>query len=282
MDIDQARTFLAIAASGSFIEAARRLHVTQSTVSARMQRLEDELGARLFVRNRAGAVLTVSGRRFNDYAKRLLLTAEQARHHVGLPSRYEATLRIGARIALWENFLGTWVAWMRAVHPHVALRAGIGFEEDLMRDLIEGALDIGLMYTPSHSPGLIVEHLFEETLMLVSSRPDDTGPGDDYIYVEWGAAFDIQHARSYPDIEPPPRVVNIGWLALRLITEDGGSCYLPARMALPMIKQGHLHAVDGAPRYALPVYVVYPKQTDNPTLAMALQGLREQSRALAA
>ena len=55
MDIDQARTFLAIAASGSFIEAAQRLHVTQSTVSARVQRLEDELGSRLFVRNRAGA-----------------------------------------------------------------------------------------------------------------------------------------------------------------------------------------------------------------------------------
>ena len=47
MDIEQARTFLAIAAHGSFLEAAGRLHVTQSTVSARIQHLEADLGARL-------------------------------------------------------------------------------------------------------------------------------------------------------------------------------------------------------------------------------------------
>lgn len=87
MDIDQARTFLAITANGSFLEAARQLHLTQSTVSARIRRLEDELGARLLVRNRAGASLTPAGRQFLDYAKRLVLTAEQARDEVGLPER---------------------------------------------------------------------------------------------------------------------------------------------------------------------------------------------------
>ena len=54
MDIEQARTFLTIAANGSFQEAARQLHLTQSTVSARIQRLEADLEARLFVRNRSG------------------------------------------------------------------------------------------------------------------------------------------------------------------------------------------------------------------------------------
>jgi len=63
MDIDQARTFLAIAAHGSFLEAAKRLHVTQSTVSARIHNLESDLGAQLFVRNRSGASLTSAGRR---------------------------------------------------------------------------------------------------------------------------------------------------------------------------------------------------------------------------
>jgi DNA-binding transcriptional LysR family regulator len=93
MDIDQARTFLAITAHGSFLEAARQPRLTQSTVSARIRRLEEELGARLIVRNRSGASLTLSGRRFLEYAKRLVLTAEQARHDVGLRGRYRATLR---------------------------------------------------------------------------------------------------------------------------------------------------------------------------------------------
>jgi DNA-binding transcriptional LysR family regulator len=66
---------------------------------------------------------------------------------------------------------------MRRVAKDIAIRSEIGFEEDLMRNLIEGMLDIGLMYTPSHSPGLIVEHIFDETLVLVSSRQDDVEPG---------------------------------------------------------------------------------------------------------
>ncbi|MDR3394362.1 MAG: LysR family transcriptional regulator [Parasulfuritortus sp.] len=278
MDIDQARTFLAIAAYGSFLDASRHLNLTQSTVSARIQRLEDELGVRLFVRNRSGATLTTGGRRFDEYAKRLVLTAEQARHHVGLPSRYRATVRIGGRIALWEGLLPNWVGWMRNQAPDVAIHAEIGFEEDLMRRLIEGTLDIGLMYSPSHSPGLIVEHLFDENLILVSSRPEDTRPGDDYIYVEWGPAFEIQHALSYPDLEPPPQVVNIGWLGVQLILANGGSCYLPERMAGPLIAAGRLHAVTGAPRYAHPTYLVYPKESDNPVAPQALDGLRALAR----
>ena len=274
MDIDQAKTFLAIAASGSFQAASEHLHVTQSTVSARIQRLEEALGVRLFARNRSGASLTTAGRRFVEYAKRLVLTAEQARHHVGLPSRYCATLRIGGRTALWEGLLPAWLRWMREQTKDVAIHAEIGFEEDLMRRLIEGTLDIGLMYTPSHSPGLVVEHWFDEMLVLVSSRPDVTRPGDDYIYVEWGAAFDIQHTRSHPDLEPPPLTVNIGWLGVQLMLANGGTCYLPSRMAKPLIESGRLYVVTDVPRYPLSVYMVYAKETDNPVIRQALDGLR--------
>lgn len=275
MDIDQARTFLAITAHGSFLEAARQLHVTQSTVSARIQRLEEELGNRLFVRNRAGASLTPAGRRFLDYAKRLVLTADQARSDVGLPERYRASLRVGGRIALWEGFLPQWVGWMRQQAQDVVVRSEIGFEEDLMRHLIEGALDIGLMYTPSHSPGLVVEHLFDETLVLVSSRPDDSGPGEDYIYIEWGPGFYAQHAQSYPDLEGPPQIANIGWLGIQLVRSNGGSCYLPARMAETYISSGQLYRVKDSPTYPHPAYMVYPRNSDNPVLQQALDGMRE-------
>jgi DNA-binding transcriptional LysR family regulator len=280
MDIAQARTFLAIAAHGSFLEAARQLHLTQSTVSARIQRLEAELGARLFVRNRSGASLTSSGRRFQQHAKRLVLTEEQARHDVGLPGRYRATIRIGGRIALWEGYLPQWTGWMRNVASDIAIRSEIGFEEDLMRRLIEGMLDIGLMYTPSHSPGLIVEHLFDERLVLVSSRRDDVKPGEDYIYVDWGPGFYAQHAQSYPDLEQPSQVVNIGWLGVQLILSNGGSCFLPARMAEPFIASGQLHRVTGSPEYIHPAYMVYPRETDNEVLELAVEGMKKLANEL--
>jgi DNA-binding transcriptional LysR family regulator len=52
MDTELARTFLVVIATGSFVAASQRLHVTQSTLSTRIQRLEETLGAELFVRNK--------------------------------------------------------------------------------------------------------------------------------------------------------------------------------------------------------------------------------------
>ena len=275
MDIDQAKTFLAIAAHGSFLEAAKRLHVTQSTVSARIQNLESELGARLFVRNRAGASLTSAGRRFMQHAKSLVLTVEQARHDVGLPSRYRATVRIGGRIALWEDFLPSWVGRMRSLAPDVSIQSEIGFEEDLMRRLVEGTLDIGVMYTPSHAPGLIVEHLFDETLVMVSTKPDTRWPGDDYVYVEWGPGFYAKHRESFPDLARPPQVVNIGWLAIQLILANGGSCFLPIRMARSLIQAGRLYQVASAPEFPHPAYMVFPREADSEVIQQAVEVLRE-------
>lgn len=274
MDIEQARTFLAVAAHGSFLEAARRLHVTQSTVSARIRGLEDSLGVRLFVRNRAGATLTPSGRRFMRHAKTLVLTVEQARHDVGLPSRFRASIRVGGRIALWDDFLPRWVGVLRASAPDISIHSEIGFEEDLMRRLVEGTLDIGVMYTPSHAPGLVVEHLFDETLVMVSTRQGTRLPGDDYIYVEWGPGFYARHREHYPDLEHPPQVVNIGWLGVQLMLANGGSCYLPQRMARPLLAQGSAFAVADAPEFAHPAYMVFPREPDNEALEQAIESLR--------
>lgn len=281
MDIEQARTFLAIAAHGSFIAAASQLHLTQSTVSARMQRLEEALNVRLFVRNRSGASLTPAGQRFLEYAKRLVFTAEQAIHDVGASSRYRATLRVSGRIALWEGFLPQWVGWMRRANPDVAIRTEIGFEDDLIRRLIEGTLDIGVMYTPSQQPGLVVEHLFNERLILVSSQAGVHEPSEQYIHVDWGPSFHAQHRQSFPGMEKPALVANIGWLAIQLVLANGGCCFLPVRLAQPLLQAGQLFPVVSAPEYDHPAYMVYPQKADSMVLEQAVQGLREVAQPLA-
>jgi DNA-binding transcriptional LysR family regulator len=84
MDTELARTFLTVVASGSFVTAAERIHVSQSTVSTRIQTLEEQLGCVLFVRNKAGTVLTAAGRQFQRHASTLVRTVEQAKHDVGI------------------------------------------------------------------------------------------------------------------------------------------------------------------------------------------------------
>ena len=99
MDTELARTFLTVVATGNFVSAAERLHVTQSTVSARIHALEEQLGCTLFVRNKAGTTLTPAGRQFQKHASTLVRTVEQARHDVGVPRGFRAALTIGTA---WE------------------------------------------------------------------------------------------------------------------------------------------------------------------------------------
>ena len=60
---------------------------------------------------------------------------------------------------------------MRAARPEISVRAESGLEPELMQGLIEGRIDIGVMYTPQNRPGLKLEQLFEEKLVMVSTDP---------------------------------------------------------------------------------------------------------------
>jgi DNA-binding transcriptional LysR family regulator len=275
LDTEFARTFLTVIAAGNFIGAAERLHVTQSTVSARIRALEVQLGCKLFVRNKAGTTLTPAGRQFQRHAGALVRTVQQARHDVGVPLGFRAAITVGGRFGLWEQLLLKWLPWMRAAAPDISVRAEIGMEADLMLGLIEGRLDIGVMYTPQSRPGLKVETLLEERLVLVSTKPASrTEPGPGYVYVDWGPEFYAKHSASFPDYGGPALAANVGWLGLRHILENGGAGYFPLRLVRPHFESGRLVAVRGAPEFSLPAYVVYPAEGDPELLGKALDGIR--------
>ena len=275
MDTELARTFLVVIASGSFVAAAHRLHVTQSTVSTRIQRLEELLGAELFVRNKAGTTLTAAGRQFQRHAALLTRTVEQARQEIGIVSGYRATLTVGGRIGLWEDLMLRWLPIFASLAPDVAVRALIGFEEELMQSLIDGRADIGVMYTPQSRPGLSVEPLLEEQLVMVSTRADaQHAPGNDYIYVDWGPEFFAQHSLAFPDFTGAALTVNIGWLGLQRLLAFGGTGYFPARMLREHELNGRLHRVAGVPEFRLPAYLCFPTRVSSEPLALALDTIR--------
>lgn len=276
MDTELARTFLVVIAAGSFVEAAERLHVTQSTVSMRIQRLEQTLGAELFVRNKAGTTLTSAGRQFQRHAVLLTRTVEQARQEIGIVSGFRATLTVGGRIGLWEDLLLRWLPIFAQLAPDVAVRALIGFEEDLMQALIDGRANIGIMYTPQARPGLTVELLLEERLVMVSTRATPPAePQRDYVYVDWGPEFFAQHTLAFPNFSGAALTVNIGWLGLQRILAFGGSGYFPARMLREHEVAGRLHRVAGAPEFRLPAYLCFPAEVeDSAALALALDTIR--------
>lgn len=276
MDTELARTFLIVVAAGNFIKAAERLYVTQSTVSTRIRALEESLGTTLFVRNKAGTTLTPSGRRFQKHAAILIRTLEQAHQEAGIPEGYKAALTVGGRFGLWEQLLLTWLGWMRTHAKNISLRAQVGFEEDLMHHLVEGSVDIGIMYAPQSRPTLTVEPLLEENLVLVSTDPEPKKiPGEDYVYIDWGPEFYSKHKINFPEFGTAPLVANIGWLGLQYILSNGGAGYFPIRIVNPYLEAGELTAVPGAPSFILPAYMVYPSEHDPDSLGVALSGMRQ-------
>jgi DNA-binding transcriptional LysR family regulator len=265
---------LSVVAAGSFVKAAERLFVTQSTVSARIHALEEHLRCQLFVRNKDGTTLTAAGRQFQKHAVSLMRTLEQARQDVGVPQGYRASLTVGARIGIWDSLLLRALAEIRAGVPDVALRAEIGLEEDLMLGLVEGRVDIGIMYTPQSRPGLNVELLLQEELVLVATGPENAKPlGASYVYVDWGPEFRAQHNASFPEFAGPGLSTNVGWLGLQQILEVGGAGYFPRRLVAQHVASGRLHEVDAA-KFYLPAYLVYPLQRDASVFDPVLQIIR--------
>lgn len=274
MDTELARTFLTVVAAGNFIKAASRLHVTQSTVSTRIRLLEKHLGCSLFVRNKGGTTLTPSGHLFQRHAATLVRTVEQARQEVGIPSSYQGTLIVGGRIGLWEDLMLDWLPWMRRRAPGIALRAEIGFEENLMERLVEGSMDLAVMYTPQSRPGLRVELLLEEQLIMVSTDQDMPESTNEYTYVDWGPEFFTKHNSHLPEYGAAPLTVNIGWLGLQHILRYGGSGYFPRRLVNAYLDSGQLVRIPEAPTFTLPAYAVHLVEGDSDVIDVALEGVR--------
>lgn len=263
MDTELARTFLTVVEAGNFISAAERLHVSQSTVSTRIHTLEDLLGCVLFVRNKAGTSLTPAGRQFQKHATALVRIVAQARHDIGLPEGFSGTLVIGGRIGIWEEFLLHWLPLMQKTSPAISIRAESGLEPEIMQGLIEGRIDIGVMYTPQSRPGLKVEQLFEERLVMVSTNARSAPePQAGYVYVDWGPEFYARHSACFPNFDGPALTANIGWLGLQHLMKNSGSGYFPMRIVLPHLSAKCLHIVADAPEFTMPAYVVYPIESE--------------------
>ena len=87
---------------------------------------------------------------------------------------------------------------MRAARPEISVRAENDLEPELMQDLIEGRIDIGVMYTPQSRPGLKLERLFEEKRVMVSTDPKGKPePQPGYVYVDWGPEFYTRYSACF-------------------------------------------------------------------------------------
>ncbi|MYQ45367.1 LysR family transcriptional regulator [Streptomyces sp. SID4985] len=137
MDLDTVRTFLAVADTGRFREAADELAVTQQAVSKRIAALERVLGVRLFTRTPRGAELTIDGQAFLPHARELSRVAERAVasvHRGSRPLRVDVLASRSAQSGLMRGF--------HRAHPEIDLDVMTLFDiETAVTAIRSGAID---------------------------------------------------------------------------------------------------------------------------------------------
>lgn len=149
MDLRRIRHFNVLAETLNFSRAAERLHIAQPALSVSIQKLETELGTKLFERTPTGVVLTASGqaalleaRRLLYHGEQLLRTARDAAAGTG------GRLRIGFVGSAIYRLVPTLVPGFRAQYPGVELVLRESTSARILEMLNEEALDIGIVRTP--------------------------------------------------------------------------------------------------------------------------------------
>ncbi|MBW9053424.1 LysR family transcriptional regulator [Rhizobium mesosinicum] len=178
-DLDLLRTFAAVVDAGGFTRAAERVHLTQSTVSQQIKKLEANIGHTLLLRDKStgGIQTTEEGEVLLSYARRLLATAEEAMDVMRKPAAPK-TVRLGVP----EDFAGRrlidLLSGFSAASPHIRLDTVSGWSVELRRLLEVGEIDLALIKREP-GDGACLASWKEELVWVESMRPsgrDETVP----------------------------------------------------------------------------------------------------------
>ncbi len=282
MDISLLKTFLEVARTRHFGKAADALFVTQSAVSARIKLLESYLGVALFSRRRNDIQLTPAGLRLIRHAETIVKGWSRARQEISLGEQGLRSIAIGSPFDLWSTLLRDWAAGMRREAPELGLQIEVQPSDILMTRLVNGLLDLILLFEPPRLPDLNIRQITDIPLILVSNQEHQTqeqATSGDYYMVDWGSVFAQIHAEQFPDLASPAARLASGTLARDLILDCGGAAYLAEQMVQQDLDEELLFRVADAPVIERSAFVVHrPGEETRAEMHQALQLLKQVSR----
>jgi LysR family transcriptional regulator, hydrogen peroxide-inducible genes activator len=192
MEIHQLVYFVAVAETGGFSRAAERCHVAQPSLSQQIIRLEQELGQQLFDRLGRKVALTQAGSALLPRARLILAEMQEAKRSLqqeGAPG-YGA-LAVGFIPTIAPFILPAVIKHFSQAFPDVILSVYEDFTDSLVRDLIGGRLDIGIMSLPVNNRLIQTEELLSEPLLVGFSRQNK---------LLTRAAIQVKELESFPFI----------------------------------------------------------------------------------
>lgn len=167
-DIDQLKTFLAIADSGSFTKAAEYTHKTQSAVSMQMKRLEENLGRSLFVRDGRGSRFSRDGEQFVEQARKLVAINDEIMASFTMPE-LTGSVRLGTPDDYADLVLPEVLGRFSRSHPHVTVEVECLPSMHLMDKIRKGDIDMALVtFHGNDGEGEVIRH--EKLVWVTSAR----------------------------------------------------------------------------------------------------------------
>jgi DNA-binding transcriptional LysR family regulator len=143
MEMHQVRYFLAVTRTLSFTRAAEECNVAQPSLTRAIKKLEDELGGRLFHRERANTHLTELGRAMLPHIEQSYLAAQAARELAAAFQRGDVvTLRLGLANSVSSHLFSDVLAGVRSGVPNFELSLQNGLESEVRDAVLKGSLDV--------------------------------------------------------------------------------------------------------------------------------------------
>jgi DNA-binding transcriptional LysR family regulator len=172
------RYFLAVAEELHFGRAAARLHISQPSLSAQIQKLERSLGTPLFARTSRHVEITVAGRAFLDEARLVLVAMERAVERARLAGAGLAgTVRLGYAPPASFETLPVQLAAVAKDSPNVSVVPSEHFSAEIPARIVAGEIDVGLALLPQRTSGVESEPLRVEPVAAVLSASHSLAEG---------------------------------------------------------------------------------------------------------
>ncbi|HZU69039.1 MAG TPA: LysR family transcriptional regulator [Ktedonobacteraceae bacterium] len=259
MDIDQLQAYERIVRDGSFSRAARALNITQPTISARIQALEQEVGGKLFTRAGRKVALTERGESFLPYARRALEVLAEGVEAAQLTQEGKrGRVTVGTIESLAGGFLASSIASFHDTHPKVDFFVRTGHSDQVVEMLYDGVVKLGLISWPLFNPDLIPLLHFREPLILVAPAGSSLiGRGTVTlteaqrakghllkVQWQWGPPVNITLLRITEQMSP---MVELPFETVRHLLLDGiGAAFLTRALVAEDLKSGRLVEVEVA------------------------------------
>jgi DNA-binding transcriptional LysR family regulator len=169
MDLRQLEILKAVAETGSFTGAGRRLHVSQSAISRQILLLEAELNEPLFWRIKRKVRITPAGEALLQLALRVFDDIRETTERLNeSQQKLTGTIRLVGGMTVSIYVFPTLLKEFQRLHPDVDVKVATGSADRLVRRLRAGTVDLGLLTLPVDEPDLVTRPVMREELMLVT------------------------------------------------------------------------------------------------------------------